>query len=890
MSVAQTLSALSKSLEDAQKKDNYKEVPQSLEDALLLHRLAVLDFLKSKSMDFSSKLKLKIFETLAETGTEDCVPCVLALYESEHNLLYKKSMLFLFKNLPYKQVLRALVKKEQTIATELAPTFRRVIGNLKGVFREVFYMEEFLAGVENEKKTAHAATMMIKEPHSDYLPFLHGLVASQESVYRVSAIKVLQELGDKDSLGFLLDLFKELLEEIRISKCLKDLLPKIEQPEKEQDERFIEQLLSPLAWELEKKKDFLNRIKTDVPLDGFEALMDAYRLYSGSLRSALLAFTKGVFLGTVFIKDLRQSKILTFLDNYYTHRTEQQELCLAAMGTIAARFQLEAFPETLKSAIPEDHPNRDMIFVQLFSGYTTQSSQAILLEFLEKEPEPSHLVVLLNILGNYDLKEISPKIIDLAGSAQHLEMRKAALKILGKSSNGVDALKKLLTHESMAVRVDVLTTISDNYLTQCLPLLYQIIEGDHPNSFLFRLIETFSKFPGDQVGETIRKFLDVKYPSMIRSIALNTMLLSGGKNRFSYLFEALKNYKDKALQEMAPDLLYALSEDGSGENLLPHIIQHATLWTRFLKHVTNENVKRHLTFLMSLNWKPLPGISQWISLVRELQKDQIGLELQTKQMISNFLYELTRISELNDETKSTHRKFEALMDQVDSENEHAALRGLQTLNASFRFELVQDFDVGFDRLIEVLFRFMNRFNKPQALIQALAFLMKLHDPKSNLKMRQFLGHPVDEVSNAARRFLSQSIGVKNGRFQIKTVQVIDDSKFYCNHLVKLLEKCGYTLIYSWDPVIALEKLKRQSVDLLIVDLQMPEMDGLQFIKEARRRLIAPSVIFVMTTDQRMELILELIEEGVLQVLVKPFPSESLLDKIREVEEHFFDFM
>ena len=890
MSSEQTIESLTQLLEEALKTGDYKDVPGAIVESLGRNRMAVLNFLETKAPELPSKLKLKVFETLVDDGKGDCVPSVLALYASETNILYIKSMLYQLKNLPYKEVLRALVQQEATLPPELGPTVQRVIGHLKNVFREVFYMEEFIAGVENEKKTHHAAQMMIKEPHPDYLPFLREKVESIESVYRIEAMSVLRELGEKDSLDSLLRLLTDLLEETRISRALTSLLPKIEQPGKEQSDNFIEQLLEPLPWDRLRKRGFVIRIRTNTPPGGFESLMDGYRLHSGSLRVALEKYLKGVYLGSIQVNELRKSKILTYLDNQYNHRMDQLDQCLETMGVIAGRCKIDNFPETLQAAIAEDHPDREMLFLKLFAGYKNESSKKILLDFLQTESRPDHLVTIMKVLVGYEMEKTSEKVFELASLADQTELRKAALNLIGKSQDGPEILRKLLDNPSMLIKVDVLETISNNYLINCLPGLIELNEQEHPNSFLLKLIETFAEFPGDQIGEVVRKYLDKKYPPMIRTAAMRTLLISGGRNRFGYLFEAISLYPDKALDLVAPTMITMLEENQANDELLAHVATFSDLWVRILKDPNNQKIKDHFPFLMSFEWKDPEYIPKWIDLVRELQQDQIGLDLDAKKMLSSFLHQLTRALESNDDSMGAHRQLEELLDKLDSETERVALNGLKAMNSSFRTDLLKGFDVGYDRLIEVLLAFVGRFDNEQALIQALAFFTKLHDPKLNRRIRMLLKHRLDTVSNAARRALIQSLGIKGNKFTIKKVLVVDDSKFYCKQLVNGLESMGFTVFWTCEPAKCLGLLEANAVDLLLLDFQMPDMNGLQVIQEARRAMLAPAVMMVMTTDQRRELILDLVDEGVLQVLVKPFKMEDLFAKIRDIENHLMDFL
>ncbi len=86
-------------------------------------------------------------------------------------------------------------------------------------------------------------------------------------------------------------------------------------------------------------------------------------------------------------------------------------------------------------------------------------------------------------------------------------------------------------------------------------------------------------------------------------------------------------------------------------------------------------------------------------------------------------------------------------------------------------------------------------------------------------------------------------------FANKRVLVVDDSEtvrmFIFFHLIKLLP--GAQLIEAVNGVDALEKLKQQDCDLVLTDMNMPEMDGAGFISAVRNELKKDMPIVVITT-------------------------------------------
>jgi len=874
---------------------DYNVVISALSKSMMSGRVSILNYIEKRGTELPSKLKLKLFEYLIELQDEDCVPAVLALYRSETNLLYLKSMLYQLKKMPCKEVLQELLSREATMSSELQSTYGRVVGFLKNKFREIFYIEAFKAGIDSPKKTRHAAGKMIEEPHPDYIPFLCEQLSGTQPLFRVEAMRVLRETGDEGALGSMLNLLTDLLEETRISKALLGLLPRLEQPGRDLSDLFIEQLIEPLPWDHLRARGFVIRIRTNTPKGGFEALLDAYRIFHGSLRQLLLKFIKGVYLGKIKVEEYSQTKIQTLLKNFHDHRHEQMDLCLEAMGVMALRNQVDNFPDILDKHLPKDHPERKMILVKLFSGFRNEKSLGILISLLEEETHPDNLTQIAETLALYPPFPCPEKLIPLAGSLDHASLRKAALKLLGKSPDGPGELAKLMENPSIMVRVDVLGVISENHLVSCLPVLFELNDQEQPNSFLLKLVETFSEFPGNRTGEAIQKYLSPGFPPVIRLTALKTMILSGGKNRYAFLFSALEKYSDKQLQEMVTGLLEHLYEEwkrqGADEFPWQEIAKNLSLWQRMLNEVTTETVTLHFPFLMGLKWGECDYLPGWIEWTRTLQKDQIGLTLEAKKMISSLMHQLGRIMEEADESQSSFTQFASLLDHMDSMDMPVALRALRSINSSFRKDVFRQMPMVYDRLIESWIDFVERFEQdPQCLIQAMVLASKAQDPKLNRRMKLLREHPQSVISHAAHRSLMQSLGIKKDRFQIKKVLILDDSKFFCLQLKRFLEAHGFLVHSTPDIEEALSLMEQQTWDLFLLDFQMPERNGLEVFQEARRRMIAPASTLVMTNDQSRELVMSLIEEGVLQLLSKPFQMADLFGKIQHMENEYLNLM
>lgn len=114
----------------------------------------------------------------------------------------------------------------------------------------------------------------------------------------------------------------------------------------------------------------------------------------------------------------------------------------------------------------------------------------------------------------------------------------------------------------------------------------------------------------------------------------------------------------------------------------------------------------------------------------------------------------------------------------------------------------------------------------------------------------------------------------------KTIMLVDDSDSL-RHLVRIvLEGEGYGLIEACDGCDALSKLNGRKMHLIISDINMPNMDGLTFVKAVRNlpdHKFAP--IIMLTTNYHEASRKEAREAGVKAWMLKPFDKLQLLEMV-----------
>jgi two-component system chemotaxis response regulator CheY len=118
--------------------------------------------------------------------------------------------------------------------------------------------------------------------------------------------------------------------------------------------------------------------------------------------------------------------------------------------------------------------------------------------------------------------------------------------------------------------------------------------------------------------------------------------------------------------------------------------------------------------------------------------------------------------------------------------------------------------------------------------------------------------------------------------EIRTL-IVDDSSVMRKIVERALRQAGL------DPLVVLEAgsgtegidlLKAKQVDLILSDINMPSMDGLEFLRQIRLQNLAPGVPVVMiTTESSEEHVKQAIQDGAQGYIRKPFTAEQVKERV-----------
>lgn len=113
------------------------------------------------------------------------------------------------------------------------------------------------------------------------------------------------------------------------------------------------------------------------------------------------------------------------------------------------------------------------------------------------------------------------------------------------------------------------------------------------------------------------------------------------------------------------------------------------------------------------------------------------------------------------------------------------------------------------------------------------------------------------------------------------ILIVDDDRALRHALAALLEAEGYAVAQAGDGPGALERLEREPVDLMLLDINLPGISGLDVLAHARADP-APPFVVMMTADEAPETLMQAVRGQAFRYLRKPFPPASIVDVVREV--------
>jgi len=113
------------------------------------------------------------------------------------------------------------------------------------------------------------------------------------------------------------------------------------------------------------------------------------------------------------------------------------------------------------------------------------------------------------------------------------------------------------------------------------------------------------------------------------------------------------------------------------------------------------------------------------------------------------------------------------------------------------------------------------------------------------------------------------------------ILVVDDDRDICDYMKVLLGASGYNVTTLSDPTLAADAVRQGAFHVLIIDLMMPRMDGIQVIQSIRK-IDNDVAIIVFTGYPSLDTAVEALKLNVSDYIKKPFEPEELRQKLAEI--------
>ncbi|HIQ04176.1 MAG TPA: response regulator [Anaerolineae bacterium] len=113
------------------------------------------------------------------------------------------------------------------------------------------------------------------------------------------------------------------------------------------------------------------------------------------------------------------------------------------------------------------------------------------------------------------------------------------------------------------------------------------------------------------------------------------------------------------------------------------------------------------------------------------------------------------------------------------------------------------------------------------------------------------------------------------------ILIVDDAQFMRMRCARLLMENGYQVLEAQNGREAVEVYLQERPDAVLLDITMPEMDGLEALREIRRQDPQAQVAMLTALGQQSAVI-EAVKAGARDFIVKPFQAERVLSAVKKM--------
>lgn len=115
------------------------------------------------------------------------------------------------------------------------------------------------------------------------------------------------------------------------------------------------------------------------------------------------------------------------------------------------------------------------------------------------------------------------------------------------------------------------------------------------------------------------------------------------------------------------------------------------------------------------------------------------------------------------------------------------------------------------------------------------------------------------------------------------ILVIEDDLMTRKIIEKTLQQPGHFVTSSLSAKDALETLKTQDFDVILIDIHMPDMNGIKLIEKIRNELNCITPVAILTRDKAESTVRKAFEAGADDYIIKPFNEHELLERLNKLK-------
>ncbi|MDJ0836429.1 MAG: response regulator [Acidobacteriota bacterium] len=858
--------------------DNSTEMRTLVLEELSQSRGTARHALKEMIGDVSDGLRRRLFDLMLADGGKDMLPLLLKILSLEPVDGVVEQKLAALANFKHPEAIEALEGFEPYLPPSLEPAFNRALSKLRARFAEFQNMRAFRDARGEELK--ELAETMARNPHVAYTPFLNRYLGGRDLERIGAAVRVLRTVGDATSLEAMLVTVGNMIKHRRHTLAFLEL-PVMQEGYRSPKPIDLFKMIDecPLVHWTPAEKETLNAgIQKGVSIGkdlvvpfGFEGETQAMAAAYLNAACGEEGYIDPTPLRTELLK--RVASIRKTLEGLFQ-----------AMGRIARRTKNPRFAQRLRHFLPPEEPDRNHILAWGLAGLGDEPARDELLKQLDVSKNRSLKLTLLAALNKFRLDDVPHQIMDIARQVDDSEMRRAAISIIAGADTAAVHFEKLLSSSPMLVRADVGKEIADRKIKSCYPMVMGFLHRRVTDSFRAIILEALSAFDNEEIGMAVQQYALPPHPLSVRVAALNTLLKSRGEGKLDLVFETLIQGADRHAEELALSFLEILKDWPIPEREAD-LLTHLNYWEPMLRSQNQDLRLGLIKMLERCEWLD-DSRDGWVNTLQRALNTLTGQRSDREiERIRGLIETLSARFESERKAQQLRAQFDEVVRGMEQTSRIAKLQALRKLDWIFRPEMLTGDTDAVRRMVSQIERFLDSNLEDSDLeILAIEVAGKIGHPFLRRKLRHYLDNENPAVAAAAKQALSRPVNRVLLENLIQTVFSMDDSSYMTRTVTMILNAANYKAEGHNDCEEALDILDEKTFDLLILDLNMPQMRGVDFLRESRKRGVCPRFVFILTSVRTQEDLIEVFKEGVDGIILKPFRSEDLLEKISELKE------